>query len=66
VVAVISRLYFRPEAAVVTGGPDMGIIGGLIGSVITLIALVVIMLLLAALFMIIFGNATGIDDRIND
>jgi hypothetical protein len=39
-------------------------ISGLVQSGITVIALVVIILLLAALFMIIFGIATGIDDRI--
>jgi hypothetical protein len=39
---------------------------GLIQSGITVIALIVIILLLAALFMIIFGIATGIDDRIQE
>jgi len=33
---------------------------------ITIIALIVIIMLLAALFMIIFGIATGIDDRIQE
>jgi hypothetical protein len=39
---------------------------GLIQSGLTVIALIVIIMLLAALFMIIFGIATGIDDRIQD
>lgn len=39
---------------------------GLIQSGVTVIALIVIIMLLAALFMIIFGIATGIDDRIQD
>jgi hypothetical protein len=39
---------------------------GLIQSGITVIALIVIIMLLAALFMIIFGIATGIDDRIQE
>lgn len=44
----------------------MGIIGDLIGAGLTIVALVVIVVLLAGLFMIVFGIATGIDDRIND
>ena len=39
---------------------------GLIQSGVTIIALIVIVMLLAALFMIIFGIATGIDDRIQE
>ena len=39
---------------------------GLIQAGLTVIALVVIIVLLAALFMIIFGIATGIDDHIQD
>jgi hypothetical protein len=39
---------------------------GLIQSGLTVIALIVIVMLLAALFMIIFGIATGIDDRIQE
>ena len=39
---------------------------GLIQGGLTIIALIVIILLLAALFMIIFGIATGIDDRIQE
>ena len=39
---------------------------GLVQAGVTVIALVVVILLLAALFMIIFGIATGIDDRIQD
>jgi hypothetical protein len=39
---------------------------GLIQSGLTVIALIVIMLILAALFMIIFGIATGIDERIQE
>jgi hypothetical protein len=38
----------------------------LVQSGITLIALVVIVMVLAALFMIVFGIATGIDERIQD
>ena len=39
---------------------------GLIQSGLTVIALIVIIWLLAALFMIIYGIATGIDDRIQE
>ena len=39
---------------------------GLIQSGLTVIALIVIIMLLAALFMIIFGIATGIDERIQE
>jgi hypothetical protein len=39
---------------------------GLIQAGLTVIALIVIIVLLAALFMIIFGIATGIDDRIQE
>ena len=39
---------------------------GLIQSGLTVIALIVIIMLLAALFMVIFGIATGIDDRIQE
>jgi hypothetical protein len=39
---------------------------GLIQAGLTVVALIVIILLLAALFMVIFGIATGIDDRIQD
>jgi hypothetical protein len=39
---------------------------GLIQGGLTVIALIVIVLLLAALFMIIFGIAMGIDDRIQE
>jgi hypothetical protein len=39
---------------------------GLVQSGLTIIALIVIIMLLAALFMIIFGIATGIDDRIQE
>jgi hypothetical protein len=37
---------------------------GIVQGGITLIILVVIIMVLAALFMVIFGIATGIDDRI--
>ena len=37
---------------------------GIVQGGITLIVLVVIIMVLAALFMIIFGIATGIDERI--
>ncbi len=42
----------------------MDFIEGLLGAVGTILALVVIVGLLAGLFMIIFGIATGIDDNI--
>jgi hypothetical protein len=40
------------------------LIQGLVGAVITIVALIVLMGLVAALFMIVFGIATGIDDQI--
>lgn len=39
---------------------------GLVQSGLTIVALIVIVMVLAALFMIIFGIATGIDERIQD
>ncbi len=39
---------------------------GLIQGGITIVALIVIVMLLAALFMIIFNIAAGIDDRIQE
>ena len=42
----------------------MDVIMGLIEAGLTIVALVVIVGLLAALFMIVFGIATGIDDKI--
>lgn len=39
---------------------------GIVQSGLTVIALIVIVMLLAALFMIIFGIATGIDERIQE
>ena len=39
---------------------------GIIEAGLTVIALIVIIMLLAGLFMIIFGIATGIDERIQD
>ncbi len=42
----------------------MEVIQGLLGAVATVIVLFVIIGLVAALFMIIFGIATGIDDQI--
>jgi hypothetical protein len=39
---------------------------GLIQGGLTVIALVVIIMLLAALFMIVFGIATGMDERIQE
>jgi hypothetical protein len=39
---------------------------GIIQSGLTIAALIVIVLLLAALFMIVFGIATGIDERIQE
>ena len=43
----------------------MEIVKGLIGAGVTVVVLAVIMLALAALFMIIFGIAPGIDDEMN-
>lgn len=42
----------------------MELIQGLLGAAITVIALFVMIGLVAALFMIIFGIATGMDDQI--
>ena len=42
----------------------MDFIEGVIEAGVTIVALVVVIGLLAALFMIVFGIATGIDDRI--
>lgn len=42
----------------------MDFVQGLLGAAATIVALVVIVGLLAALFMIVFGIATGIDDNI--
>lgn len=42
----------------------MELLQGLVGAAITVIALIVMIGLVAALFMIIFGIATGIDDQI--
>ena len=39
---------------------------GLVQGGLTIVALIVIIMLLAALFMIIFGIATGIDERMQD
>ena len=39
---------------------------GIVQSGLTVVALIVIVMLLAALFMIIFGIATGIDERIQE
>jgi hypothetical protein len=39
---------------------------GLIQSGLTVVVLILIVMALAALFMIIFGIATGIDERIQD
>ncbi|HLL50839.1 MAG TPA: hypothetical protein VK356_09245 [Thermomicrobiales bacterium] len=39
---------------------------GIVQAGLTVIALVVIIMLLSGLFMIIFGIATGIDERIQD
>ncbi len=39
---------------------------GLVQAGFTVVALIVIVILLAALIMIIFGIATGIDDRLQD
>lgn len=41
-------------------------LAALLGSAATLVVLVLIIMALAALMMIIFGIATGIDDRITD
>lgn len=42
----------------------MDLVMGLIEAGLTVVALIVIVGLLAALFMIVFGIATGIDDKI--
>ncbi len=42
----------------------MEFLQGLLGAVVTLLALAVMIGLVAALFMIIFGIATGMDDQI--
>lgn len=42
----------------------MELIRGLLGAVATIVALALIVGLLAALFMIVFSIATGIDDNI--
>ena len=42
----------------------MDFIEGVIEAGVTIVALVVVIGLLAALFMIVFGIATGIDDKI--
>ena len=42
----------------------MDVIEGIIKAGITVVALIVVIVLLAALFMIVFGIATGIDDTI--
>jgi hypothetical protein len=39
---------------------------GVVQAGLTVVALIVIILLLAALFMLIFGIATGIDERIQE
>lgn len=44
----------------------MDLLQGLLGAVATLVALAAIVGLLAALFMIIFGIATGIDDNMQE
>jgi hypothetical protein len=45
-------------------GRTMELVQGFLGAVVTVIALIVIIGLVAALFMIIFGIATGMDDQI--
>jgi flagellar biosynthesis protein FliQ len=42
----------------------MDILQGIVGTVLTIVALVVMICLVAGLFMVIFGIATGIDDQI--
>ncbi len=44
----------------------MDVVLGLVRAGLTLVAIVVVMGLVAALFMIFFNLATGIDDRITD
>ncbi|MFT4036644.1 MAG: hypothetical protein QM692_00585 [Thermomicrobiales bacterium] len=43
-----------------------GWLAALLGSAATFVVLILIIMALAALMMIIFGIATGIDDRITD
>lgn len=49
---------------IIQQGFEMEFLQGLLGAVVMLLALAVIIGLVAALFMIIFGIATGIDDQI--
>jgi hypothetical protein len=44
----------------------MDFIQGLVGAALMLVFLIVVIGAIAALFMVIFGIATGIDDRIQD
>lgn len=44
----------------------MELVQGLLGAIGTIVALFVMIGLVAALFMIIFGIATGIDDQIQE
>jgi len=44
----------------------LGWLSAILQSAITLVVLVAIIMILAALFMVIFGIATGIDDQITE
>ena len=44
----------------------MGIIEGVLKTGVTLVVLLVVIGAIAALFMIVFGIATGIDEKIQD
>jgi hypothetical protein len=65
-----ARSIIRVEAAVV--GPALGakspmdVIEGIIRACVTLAVILIVIGAIAALFMIVFGIATGIDDRIQD
>jgi hypothetical protein len=58
-----------PDRAARPGRGDetaMGFLSGVLQAIGMLVALGAIVVLLAALFMIVFQIATGIDDRLND
>jgi hypothetical protein len=58
--------YNRVLVIEAPGGCVMDIIMGLVRAGVTLAVIVVIIGLVAALFMIFFNLATGIDDRISE
>jgi hypothetical protein len=60
---VLKRRFVRPVKE--TENP-MGIIEGVLKTGVTLVVLLVVIGAIAALFMIVFGIATGIDEKIQD